>query len=349
MAIFSTGSVCRRDHVSRIGLAILAGVFVAIIAAWTLWWRFTNEPRVHLMLFFRSSVHGVDIGSPVKISGVKVGQIESLGVRVPLKKGDDYYAAVRVVMDGDLLASKGLPRELEDPAYLKDEIRRGLRGRLQLISAMTGDMYLELEYQPKEPAVLVANESERIAEVPALDDPLSTGIIGVTHRLAELDRTDFPRIGEEISRRLDAIDLALPPSSFKDAGEEAKRRLEDIRVALASPALREKIARVNADLVAVREALARYDAKTGDGAAGLAAAAAKFRADLEAVSAETDLIGRAMNPRSPGLLMTYARFAVVRDNAAKVRRLCDDIVNANGYVTSLFKAISTDPEAGAAK
>ena len=113
--------------------------------------------------------------------------------------------------------------------------------------------------------------------------------------------------------------------------------------------LRDRLAAVNADLVSMRESLARYDAKSGKGADDVIAAVGRLRVNLEAASTETDRIARATNPRSPGLLVTYARIAVVRDNAAKVSRLCDDIVNANGYVTSLFKAISTDPEAGRAR
>ena len=56
----------------------------------------TNAPRVHLTLFFRSTVHGVDVGSPVKILGVPVGQIEALGVRLPDEmKSPIYYAEVK--------------------------------------------------------------------------------------------------------------------------------------------------------------------------------------------------------------------------------------------------------------
>ena len=348
MPMLPSRAECRRDPVARIGFWIVLGVVLAVVAAWTLWWRVTNEPRVHLTLFFRGSVHGVDIGSPVKISGVQVGQIESLAVRVPTSGDDRYYAAVRVVMDGDLLASKGLPRELEDPVYLADEIRRGLRARLRLISPMTGDMYVELEYLPDEPAIRVAASDEPIAEVPTLGDPLSSGIIGVTHKLAEMEKRDFEAAGRELIERLAAIDRVLPPSAFRDAGDEAKQRLETIRAAIADRALREKLAGLNADLALVKTKLADYRENKAD-AAEVFAALDRARGTLEAASRETEKISRALDPRSPALLVTYARFAMVRDNAARVGRLCDDIVRANGYVGALFKAVSTDPETGGAK
>ena len=336
----------RRDPVARLGLAIFLGILGLIgLAGWA-WWNFTNAPRVHLTLFFRSTVHGVDVGSPVKILGVPVGQIEALGVRLPDEKNPDYYAEVKVVLDGELLAGKGLPRHLDRPAPLKREIGRGLRGRLQLISPMTGDMYLELAYMPEDKAIFVAAPDEGVAEIPTLPDPVSTGIVEFTHRLAELEKRDFAGMEHELDERLDRIHAAVDPANFADANAAVTGKLDEIRDALGSAALKEKLAAMNADLVGVREAVTRYDGQSGKGAEALAITTEKLRHDLAGVAGETEKIGRSLDPRSPSLLMACARIATLRDDAAKVRILCEDLARTNGFVAGFVNALSRREDDG---
>lgn len=337
-------AVKRRDPVARLGLAICFGLLVSTGVCGWLWWRATNEHRVHLTLFFRNTVHGVEIGSPVKILGIPAGQIESMGVRLPTKNDDNHYATVKVALDGDLLAAKGLPRDLERPKYLRDEIARGLRGRLRLISPMTGDMYLELDYSPDEPAVLVSEKKENVAEVPTLMDPLSEGLVAMTHKFGELEQRDFAGIEREIMERLTRIHDAVDPAGIRDMNDVVLAKLEEVRGAVANPTLREKLAAVNADVAEARRALAGFDLKTGDGGAAFAKAAEKLRRDLADASVETEKIGRALDPRSPALLMAYARIAMLRDDAARVRALCDQVSGTNGFLEVFLRMAGTgDP------
>ncbi len=325
-------AIRRRDPVARLGLAICVGMLgLTGVCGW-LWWRATNEPRVHLTMFFRNTVHGVEVGSPVKILGVPAGQIESMGVRLPTDTDPAHYAAVKVVLDGDLLAAKGLPRDLERPNRLREEIARGLRGRLRIISPMTGDMYLELAYEPELPAVVVSQRNERVAEVPTLPDPLSEGLVALTHKFGELERRDFAHIESEVMERLDRIHHAVDPEAIHDANNAVLAKLDEVRGAIANPKLREKLAAVNADIAEARQALAGLDCNSGKGAEAFAKAAEKLRGDLADASAETDKIGRSLDPRSPSLLMAYARIATLRDEAARVRSLCEEVSGANGFL-----------------
>lgn len=331
-------AIRRRDPVARLGLAICVGILALTGLSGWLWWRVTNEPRVHLTMFFPGTVHGIEVGSPVKILGIPAGQIESMGVRLPTAKNPDHYAAVKVVLDGDLLSAKGLPRELDRPARLREEISRGLRGRLRLISPMTGSMYLELAYEPETPAVLVSDKNERVAEVPALGDPLSTGLVALTHKFGELALRDFAGIEREILERLDRIDAAVDPEGVRAASDAVIAKLEEVRGAVANPKLREKLAAVNLDIAEAREALAGFDANSGKGFDAFKKAAGKLRNDLAEASVETEKIARALNPRSPELLMAYARLAMLRDDASRVRALCDEVSGINGFLDVFIRA-----------
>lgn len=344
-------AIRRRDPVARLGFWISFGVFIAVALAWWTWWKATNEDRVRLTLYFSSTVHGLDEGAPVKIQGVPVGQVESLGVRIPppsdsKKKhvafprrdaSPGYYAEVHVVLDSALLEEKGLPRRLDDPEPLKAEIARGLRGRIRILSPMSGRRYLELEYSPRDKPLFVASPGENVAEVPTLDDPLALGLVAFSQKLAELEKRDFSAIEAEINQRLDAIAVAADPAGVKAVNDAVLAKLAGVRAALTDEKLRARFATVNADLVAARRALVAYDEKTGAGSEALSAAAEKLRVDLAGAAADTEVIATALDPRSPSLLLAYQRLASVRDNATRVRNLCREVMNTNGLIADFFR------------
>lgn len=340
-------AVKRRDPVARVGAAVCLGFMALGIAGGWLWWRATSEPRVHLTLFFPGTVHGVDVGSPVKILGVPVGQIESLGVRLPAGADPAHYAAVNVVLDGDLLSEKGLPRRLDRADVLREEILRGLRARLRLISPMHGTRYLELSYDATAPARFVAAAQENLAEVPTLPDPLTDGLIAATHAFAELERRDFDADQAELLERLDRLAADLDPEVFRKANDAALAKLDAVNAALSNPKLRERLAAVNADLVALRRHLAEYDGKSESGSRELLEAAGRLRADLAKTTEETGQIGRALDPRSPVFFAVYARLSQVRDNATRVQALCRQLVDAGSLAAAfLGSAASGDEDAG---
>lgn len=347
-ALAAVAAVKRRDPLARLGLLICLGLAAGIGVCGWLWWSATNAPRVHLTLFFRNTVHGVDVGSAVKILGVKVGQIEMMGVRLPTPEDPDHYAIVKVALEGDRLAEKGLPRDLNHEEPLRREIERGLRGRMQIVSPITGDLYLELEYKPDTKALLVAAPDEHIAEVPTLSDPLSEGIVAMTHRFTELEKQDFDRLEAELLDKLDNIKASLAPEHFADLNSATLEKLAGIRTALANPALRDQLAKINRDLTTFREAMAKLDTDAAAGPANVKEAMNRLRADLIATSAEADKIAAATDPRSVTLMLALANVSTASENATRVRRLCEEIISANALVTHLF--LKTSPtEADAAR
>lgn len=336
-------AVRRRDPVARTGLAICLGLAVLVGAAGWLWWRATNEPRVHLTLFFPTTVHGVDVGSPVKIQGIPVGHIESMGVRLPTEGDEASYAEVKVVLDGDLIATKGLPRRLDARRNLRAEIERGLRARLRLISPMHGTLYVELTYEPEAAPRFVARPDEALAEVPTLPDPLTRGLLAAGHRFVELEKLDFAAMEAELLERLDRLAADIDPESIGAANDAVERKLDAVKAAMDDPALRAKLAAVNADLAAVRKAMAEVDGRTGRGVTQLMAAAARLRGDLAEAAEQAERLGRAVDPGAAALAPVYARLIRVRDDAARVAGLCELLTRANGLASILLKASAGPP------
>lgn len=344
MSTATLAAIRRRDPIARLGLAILIGILSLVSAGGWVWWRCTDAKRVHLTLFFDNSVHGISVGTPVKILGVRVGQVESLGVRLPSHLEPKYYAEVKLVLDGDVLASKGLPRNMDRAPVLRDEIARGLFGRLRLLSPMSGTMYVELDYDVGDPSILIADPDETVAEVPTRRDPLADGILDATHKMAEIGTMNLVAMEQELRDRLDRIHAAVDPAFFESMNTMAIDRLERTRAGLESASLKASLADVNRRSADLRGALERLNSGAEADFSRLSEAVTHLRVALEKAGDQAKKIGGALDPRTPALLVAYARIAVIRDEAAGVRALCERVLNARGVLESLFLATGDEDD-----
>lgn len=110
-----------------------------------------NEPVNHFVMFFDSSLAGLDEGSPVVFKGVKVGSVKKIEV-VSDRESLDIYTPVYVNIYPD--SFKGLNGHAgeEDMKDITNRIvEKGLKGTLETQSLVTGKMRIALEFRPEIP------------------------------------------------------------------------------------------------------------------------------------------------------------------------------------------------------
>ncbi|RDX35196.1 MCE family protein [Kangiella sp. HD9-110m-PIT-SAG06] len=110
-----------------------------------------NEPVNHFVMFFDSSLAGLDEGSPVVFKGVKVGSVKKIEV-VSDHESLDIYTPVYVNIYPD--SFKGLNGHTvdEDMKDITNRIvEKGLKGTLETQSLVTGKMRIALEFRPDVP------------------------------------------------------------------------------------------------------------------------------------------------------------------------------------------------------
>ncbi|GAA4362384.1 MlaD family protein [Kangiella marina] len=110
-----------------------------------------NEPVNQFVMFFDSSLAGLDEGSPVVFKGVKVGIVKKIEV-VSDRESLDIYTPVYVNIYPD--SFKGLNGHAGE-ADMKDItnriVEKGLKGTLETQSLVTGKMRIALEFRPEVP------------------------------------------------------------------------------------------------------------------------------------------------------------------------------------------------------
>jgi len=130
------------------------------------------------VLHFDSSVKGLNVGSPVRFRGVKIGQVKDINVKV---RPVDFKFRIPVVVEIEpsrIEASgseKGVLDAIKTSIQGRDPIQalveKGLRAQLELDSLVTGQLYVNFDMHPEAPAV-TSGEPTDYPELPTIRSSL---------------------------------------------------------------------------------------------------------------------------------------------------------------------------------
>ncbi len=112
---------------------------------------FSHKERV--VMYFEESVQGLQIGAPIKLKGVVLGEITDIQINFPDEESgpagnsDKNDITTRVTAD---LALQRISRTgtTVDRSFFEDAIGKGLRAQLNYQSFLTGLLYVELNFFP---------------------------------------------------------------------------------------------------------------------------------------------------------------------------------------------------------
>jgi paraquat-inducible protein B len=131
------------------------------------------KPKLHWVVYFDSSLNGLNVGAPVKVQGVQVGTVKEIVLQMDLKHNRLMKPVVLEIEPGSLVNPQG---EALQPALTDQErherlqrfIDAGLRARLEIQSLLTGLLYVDLNFYPNYEARLTGLNYKDYPEVPAI-------------------------------------------------------------------------------------------------------------------------------------------------------------------------------------
>ena len=215
----------------RVGLFTLAGMALLVLATVVVggrWFAATESATMR----FDSSVYGLQIGAPVVLRGVRVGQV----IRIVLAPAGPQGLEMPVTAEFDraLLAGVLGPAAPERGALMPALIRQGLVARLATQSLLTGLLYVDLDIEPARAAGLAPAPAAATAmpAIPTEHTQLQT-------LQAQLQALDLQQIGR---------DLAAVAASTREllADPQARRALVD--TAAAAQALTQLAQRLDREI-----------------------------------------------------------------------------------------------------
>ncbi|MEF3075605.1 MlaD family protein [Methylobacter sp. Wu1] len=163
--------------------------------------QFFQADKVRFVVFFDSSLNGLEIGAPVKMQGVKIGEVKQIVLQID-PNATKIYKPVVIEIDRNSLTSIGgtpFPRAMthKDREENRDRlVAAGFRARLEMQSLLTGLLYIDFDVHRDKPPVFTGLEYQGLLEVPAIPttvDELRNTASEVAKRLHDLPLEDIVR------------------------------------------------------------------------------------------------------------------------------------------------------------
>ncbi len=191
---------------------------------------------------FTETVNGLDVGAPVKFKGVKIGKVERIAIGSPLdsekpkgdnKDRDEDVVIVHYSIDLNLLKRRMRETQGESGVnWIKNQIRGGLRAKLNYQSIVTGMLYVELDYFAQPDNNLHIHENPRFIGIPSESSGLSELMKSMQDSIASISQINFKELFDNtntlivnLNKKVDAIDT-------KGISDNAKISLAKIDVLL---------------------------------------------------------------------------------------------------------------------
>lgn len=215
-----------RTHTRAIGGFVLGAVVLVLAAVVFLSSRGWFLERDRFSVYFPGSVRGLNPGAPVTFRGIKIGQVSE--VQAVLTGKPDPPIQIEVVIDfvGSVVkVPPGVPNpfaSLTTRDLAKALIERGIRGKLQSQSLLTGQKYIDFDFLPEDPARL-SGLSPRYPELPTVPtalERLGNKAEEFTNKLADLP---LDQMLEDVRRAIASLRALFESEDLKSTLSGARR------------------------------------------------------------------------------------------------------------------------------
>lgn len=134
-------------------------------------------------MFFKDSVRGLQPGAPLEFRGIRLGTVSKVPFFASKMRqvfNDDYRIPVLVRIEPERLKAQ-LGENADVAAHLAELLKRGLRASLKTGNLVTGALYVDLDFYPKEPPITGLREFDGYEIIPTV----SSGLAQIQQRLVE--------------------------------------------------------------------------------------------------------------------------------------------------------------------
>ena len=227
------------------------------------------RPRPVAVSYFPGDVGGLDVGAPVNLHGVRVGQVSEVDIQVDVARFAA-RAAVYMQMEPERLTLVGGADTyaIGSGGGLRDAVERGLTAQLNSQSFVTGQLNIELSMLPEAAGKLPAEANKgKIPEIPTVPSEIEK----LKDMLGQLPIKKMVDVLDTANRLLNSPEIPEVLRNVAALAEGARHLVDTAQGDLGplSASLRDALAEVQPTLVEMRTALATVNRVVGSDAPGL--------------------------------------------------------------------------------
>ncbi len=309
---------------SVVGVFVLGALLLGIVALLSFGGlHFFSKPQ-RFVVYFNESVHGLDLGSAVKLRGVRVGRVADISIRYSAATNTSVVEVVCEFSRNMIVDDRGQPIDVSDRAKLQAMVDRGLRAQLGVVGLATGLLFVELDFKDPKlyPAGTAAAGDKRLI-IPAVPSAISEYQASLSEILSNLKRVDFAGLSRNLNVTLAIANQKLQGLDTVGLSEHWIKTADAIQTMVSDPEIKQTLANLNAAVDDLRGLVARIDEQvqpTSDQLAQTLKEAQKALAAFNdaAASAQRFIVAQSGVGEEASLTMQQ-----LREAAAAVERLAD--------------------------
>lgn len=214
----------RRANPRAIGVFVLGALALLVAALAIFGGGRVFGPKETFVMFFEDDVGGLQVGAPVTFRGVRVGTVTDVRIRYDTDH-QSVSIPVYVQLDRRQVVVAG-ERGWEQTSEM---IKRGLRAQLKMQSFVTGQVAVDLDFQPRTPARLVGiiNNYPEIPTVRSSISQLRATFSNLVEEIRKLPLDELIREVTATSQNMAAL-LAHVDTLVQDTNSHVNKSFEEV-------------------------------------------------------------------------------------------------------------------------
>ena len=227
----------RQASPTTIGAFVLGAIALAISAIVLLagdqWFR---QDISKFVMYFHGSVNGLNVGSPVMFRGVNIGTVTDIQLVVGRTESDVDIPVIVEIDNTRFTHTHPESPKAETGDEMDDLIKAGLRAQLHLQSLLTGQLFIQLNFQPDTPVNLL-NEGmykSKYDEIPTIPTPIERLSKSLQNFPADEVLKNIVAIAEGMDKLVNSPQLTASLTALHAALDELKSLVTKINTE-ASP------------------------------------------------------------------------------------------------------------------
>lgn len=169
-----------------------------------------------VVMVFDGSVKGLNVGAPLALRGVQVGEVTDIDLILDSAK-TNVIMLIEANFDAENIHRKGIA----DTDLTEELISRGLRAQLNSQSLLTGLLYVELDFYPESALNLVDIDSQYL-QFPTIP----TNLERITKKLQDLD---ISKLTDELESISNGVNTLVSSKQFQELPADLASTLESVR------------------------------------------------------------------------------------------------------------------------
>jgi paraquat-inducible protein B len=245
---------------AAVGIFVLGAFALGLIGLLSVGGMSLFSKPHRFMVFFDESIHGLDLGSPVKLRGVRVGRVVDLAVHYDEAAKKSVVAVTCELNRNVITDEKGAQLKIAGPKDIQTMVDHGLRAQLGVLGLATGLLFVELDFEdPAEYPAPVPGSPPKFVVIPAVPSAISEYQASLSEILSDLRKVDFTGISREAKALLVTANRKIAEADVKGLGDKVGRAADAVTAFVESPEAKQAFANLNEALVATKAAIAKID------------------------------------------------------------------------------------------